>query len=72
MGGDWAAFRAHMILFWIVLVLVVVLLVRLIAGKRSTSDRATEKSALEILKERYARGEIGKDEFDRKKTDLRD
>ena len=39
-----------------------------IAGKSSARD----KSALEILEERYARGEIDQDDFERRKRDLQD
>jgi len=58
-----------MLLWWLVpIALVVALAVYLVKppGGRST----TEKNALDILKERYARGEIGKDEFEQKKRDL--
>ena len=72
MGGDWAAFQAHMLLFWVVLILVIVLLIRLATGKRTSWDQPREKSALDILKERYARGEIDKEEFEQKKRDLKD
>jgi putative membrane protein len=71
-GWHWGfGMLLQMALYWGVLILLIVLLVRWIFGKQSGPvPRAPDKSALDILKERYARGEIGKDEFDQKKRDI--
>ncbi len=66
--GWWWGGAVHMLLFWIVLILVIVALAKWIFGRSGDAPRG--KSALDILKERYARGEIGKDEFEQKKRDL--
>jgi len=60
----------YMILIWVVIIVAVVMLVKWLAGGSSRIDLPREKSALDILKERYARGEIGKEEFEQKKRDL--
>jgi putative membrane protein len=60
-----------MILIWIVLIVAAVVLVRwLVSGSRSRTDADRGGTALDILRERYARGEIDKNEFDRKRRDL--
>lgn len=58
--------------FWLLILLVLVLAVRWLwqAGSGIRSVQLPEESALEILKKRYARGEIGKEEFEAKKRDL--
>ncbi len=56
-----------MVLFWVVLIVGVVLLVRWFLG---SSGFTRGESALEILKKRYARGEIDQQEFEEKKRDL--
>ncbi len=53
---------------WIVfLVIITVLALNLLGRQGKNSDT---KSALDILKERYAKGEIDKEEFDQKRKDL--
>ena len=58
--------------FWLLILLIMVLAVRWLwrAGSATWSVRLPEESAMEILKKRYARGEIGKEEFEAKKRDL--
>ena len=62
-----------MLIFW---VLVIVGLIFLIKWLIQTTKKGPEimhsdsTRALDILKERYARGEINKDEFEEKKRDL--
>ena len=58
--------------FWIAIIVGIVILIRwLVISTRPDGQRTTAgNSALEILKTRYARGEIDKEEFEEKKTDL--
>jgi putative membrane protein len=68
MWGAWGfGMMFVMMLFWIVVIIGVVLGIRWLIGqgKASGSD-----SALEILRQRYARGEINKEEFEARKRDL--
>lgn len=59
-----------MILWWALIIVGIVALVKWVmssgAGGRSSGDGR----ALDILKERYARGEIDQEEYDKKRRDL--
>lgn len=60
-----------MVLFWIVLIFVVFIAARALTSRSADSSGPAARSALDVLKERYARGEIGKEEFEQKQRDLR-
>lgn len=61
-----------MILFWILILVGLIYLVRWLVqstGQHKTSGESSDR-ALAILKERYARGEFEREEFETKKKDL--
>lgn len=57
-----------MLLFWIVLIVLIAWLLKNVIG--GLSAQRGNSTALEILEQRYARGEIDRDEFEEKKRDL--
>jgi putative membrane protein len=58
---------AMMFLFWVIFIVGLIVAIRWLFGK---GRERTPDSALEIVRQRYARGEIDKDEFETRKRDL--
>ena len=68
MWGMWGmGMLLVMLTFWVLVIVAIVAGIRWLMhqGREPRSD-----AALEILRQRYARGEINKDEFDARKRDL--
>ncbi len=63
-GGYWILG----LIFWILVIIGLVLLIKYLW--EGSGAKRGEESALEILKKKYARGEISKEEFEKKKKDL--
>jgi len=74
--GDWSGWGGMgfgpigMVLFWILLIGAIVVLVKVVSGGGVATERRQAGTALDILKERYARGEIEREEFEQKRRDL--
>jgi len=58
--------------FWVVVIVLIVLLVRRLAAPGATHPDQARPSALDILRERYARGEIDKEEYEERRRTLSD
>lgn len=64
MGFGWI----FMILFWVLVILGIVFVIKMIAGSGSKWEQP--ETALDILKKRYAKGEISREEFEQMKKDV--
>lgn len=72
-GGIFGLGVFFMLLFWALVIFAIVALVKRASGHEWHSchpKKSGEKSAIDILKERYAKGEVNKQEFEEKKKDL--
>ena len=72
MSGMWGAWglgmMLMMLLFWAAVIVAIVVAIRWLVSQGKESRPAD--TALDILRQRYARGDISKEEFDAKKRDL--
>ncbi len=59
-------------IFWIVIIVGIIFLIRwlVVSSRGVTYGPKLEETALDILKKRYARGEINREEFEQKKREL--
>ncbi len=65
-GGMWYGW-----IFWVAIIaLIVFLIIRFTNQKQNTRNISTGESSLDLLKKRYAKGDISKEEFERMKKDL--
>lgn len=64
MGFGWV----FMMVLWVLVILGIIYVIKVIAG--GTGKEKGEETPVDILKKRYAKGEIGKEEYDRMKNDL--
>lgn len=67
MGWFWPVI---MMVFWIAVILGIIVLVRGAMLSSRKNEIKSEDTALEVLRKRYAMGEINKEEFEEKRKDL--
>jgi len=78
MMNDWGSYGGwgmgfgivFMLLFWGLVIFAIAALIRWLMTQSSPGRSSRDKSPLEIVQERYARGEIEREEYEQKKRDL--
>ena len=67
-GWGWVGVGlVHMLLFWGLIILAIVALMRFLSSSSKTDAGDAQITPLDILKERLARGEIDAEEFEERK-----
>ena len=66
MGLSWI----FMVLMWGLIIVGIVVLGKWLMTQTSVGQGPPNKTAMEILQERYARGEINREEYEQKRRDL--
>lgn len=67
-GYGWGGMGVGMVLWWVLLAAALALLIRYVTQRGKEKDEL--KDARGMLDERYARGEIGREEYEQTKHDL--
>jgi putative membrane protein len=71
MNGYWGNMWAGPWFWLILLAIIAIVVIALLNRSKSTSDRTRlQETALDILKKRYARGEISKEEYEQMKDEI--
>ena len=69
-GGWGFGMGLGMWIFWILLIVVIVALVKVFGSSTGSSPAGADKTPMEILKARFARGDIDEEEFNRRRREL--
>jgi putative membrane protein len=59
-----------MLLFWTLVIITIVWAVKAVISGKESSKTDSDRSAVDILRERYAQGEIDQEEYRQKLNDL--
>jgi putative membrane protein len=71
MGWGWSGLgMVPMLLFWVLVILGIAVLVRWLAGGSSGARGEMPPRAMDILKARYAEGEISREQFEEMKREI--
>jgi len=69
-GESGMFFGGYMWLFWLLVIAAIVVVIMSAINTKSAGGSKVEDSPLEILKRRYARGEIDEEEFTRRRKQI--
>ena len=70
MDWDHMSFGFGGVFMWLILLVIIGLIIYFIINGQNLVKHEARETPLEILKKRYAKGEISKEEYDRIKKDL--